>query len=141
MGLDLFVTFLSLPCITPRCSFLWVFKALTSSGKAWRWTSFISSSSALWRSLTVTVTPFEDLSCCSLLMPSRGGSTSFLMAGSERFFARNFILSMNSWQIAIALLVRYQSEKYAIRSSRDEYSMALVASTVTFLTSGSSGEI
>ena len=61
--------------------------------------------------------------------------------GSERFFALSLILSMNSWQIAIALLVRYQSEKYAICSSRDERSMDLVASTVIFLTSGSSGEI
>ena len=141
MGLDLFVTFLSLRCISPRCSFLWVSKALTSSGKAWHWTSFTSSSSALWRSLTVMVMHFEDLSCCSFLMPSRGGSMSFLMGGSEGFFARSFILSMNSWQIAIALLVRYQLEKYAIRSSRDKCSMDLVASTVAFLTSGSSGEI
>ena len=66
---------------------------------------------------------------------------SFLMGGSEGFFARSFILSMNSWQIAIALLVRYQLEKYAIRSSRDKCSMDLVARTVAFLTSGSSGEI
>ena len=66
---------------------------------------------------------------------------SFLMGGSEGFFARSFILSMNSWQIAIALLVRYQLEKYAIRSSRDKCSMDLVASTVAFLTSESSGEI
>ena len=51
---------------------------------------------------------------------------SFLMGGSEGFFARSFILSMNSWQIAIALLVRYQLEKYAIRSSRDKCSMHLV---------------
>lgn len=48
---------------------------------------------------------------------------------------------MNSWQIAIALLVQYQSEKYAICSSKDECSVDLVASTVAFFTSGSSGEI
>ena len=65
---------------------------------------------------------------------------SFLMGGSEGFFARSFILSMKSWQIAIALLVRYQLEKYAIHSSRDKCSMDLVASNA-FLTSGSSGEI
>ena len=35
MGLDLFVTFLSLPCISLRCS---VSKALTCCRKAWRWT-------------------------------------------------------------------------------------------------------
>ena len=50
----------------------------------------------------------------------------------ERFFARSFILSMNIWQIAMAQLVRYQSEKYAVFSSRDECSIDMVASTVTF---------
>ena len=42
---------------------------------------------------------------------------------------------MNNRQTAIALFVRYQSEKYSMRSNRVGCSMDLVASTVTFLPS------